>query len=243
MERIDRLKAEDADLADWLRALQAEHEDLQAAHPTGRMSGRIWNKLKRIEKPKGPRGIRIAAAVLAPAFALVLILMIVPIRFSGALETVPSRTETEVTRLKGSMPELYLYRKSAGGAEALRPGGATHAGDLIQVHYEAAGRKYGAIFSRDGNGLVTRHLPETGNQAALLAASGKTALASAFELDETPGREVFHFIASDRPFTLDSILASLSGGAESSGPDAGPRAESIGGMSHTVFVLTKESLK
>jgi hypothetical protein len=180
---------------------------------------------------------------MAPAFALVLVFLIVPGRFSDALESVPATAETEETRLKGSLPELYLYRKSAEGAEALRSGVPAHAGDLIQVHYEAAGRKYGVILSVDGKGLVTRHLPESGNQAVPLTISGKTALPSAFELDDTPGREVFHFLASDTPFTLDSILAALSAVKMGNMWDTGSQPEPFGGISHTVFALTKESQK
>jgi hypothetical protein len=234
MERIDKLKAADPELAGWLKALEAEHADLQATHPTGRMAGRIWNKLQQAEKPRGRGGFRIAAAMV-PAFALVLLLVIVPGRLGtpdGPAPAPASEGEVEKTRLKGSLPELYLYRKTGGDIEALKPGGPVRAGDLIQTHYEAAGMKYGAIFSLDGNGIVTRHLPERGNRSVALTPAGRIALASAFELDAAPGREDFHFLASDRPFDLDSALARLP-----------PVSGSNGGIHHTVFPLTKESRK
>ncbi|MDB5106482.1 MAG: ActD [Fibrobacteres bacterium] len=240
MERISGLEGSDASVAGWLRALRAEHADLQASHPTGRMAGRIWNKLKMADARRRPsRSRRIARFASAPAFALLLALIFVPVRtlFKGAegqgrMGPQPDAAE-DVTRLKGSLPALYLYRKAVGGAEALRPGNPVHAGDLIQVYYDAAGRKYGAIFSRDGEGKVTWHLPERGSQASPLSSSGKIALPSAFELDDSPGREDFHFVASDRPFPLDSIL------------ETPPRKPGMitahAGISRTVFPLIKEA--
>lgn len=232
MKRIAELQAADPELAGWLRALEAEHADLQASHPTGRMAGRIWAKLQQAGKPRGRRGFRIAAAALAPAFALLLVFLIIPGPPGGPNGTAmrPVEPEKEPTRLKGLVPELHLYRKSAGGAEALRPGGAVRPGDLIQVYYEAAGLRYGAIYSVDGNGAVTLHLPERGSHALPLTPSGRTPLASAFELDAAPGREDFHFLASDGPFDLDSALATPP-----------PVSESRGAIRHAVFALTKEA--
>lgn len=242
MDRISKLKAVDPDVADWLRALEAEHADLQASCPTGHMAGRIWNKLKsggearsRVSKESRGLGWRgLGSAVLIPACAVILIMVFAPHPFNGsgnrtlASVNTTAPSESEATRLKGSLPELYLYRKSGGGGELLRNGNAVHEGDLIQVFYNAAGKKYGAIYSLDGRGKITWHLPEHGNQASLLSPSGKTALESAFELDAAPGHEDFHFVASDRPFALDSIQSVLLSGS---------------GFSHAIFSLTKDSLK
>ena len=280
MARIDELKAQDPEVASWIKALQAEHADLKASHPTDRMAGGIWNRLNgnqrkgassRNDRPTlwdrlGP-GWRIA---LAPAFALALLLVLKPDRFtgSGAATLAPAdgngspdagaggvdggKGTSETTRLKGSLPILYLFRKADSGAEALRPGSAVRAGDLIQVQYEAAGRKYGAVFSVDGSGNVTWHLPERGNQSAALSPTGRTALKSAFELDDAPGREDFHFVASDRPFPLDSaadaVVKSLAAGSGGTGFTAPAVPDSQGNrsrpaMTYTFFALTKDTLK
>jgi hypothetical protein len=254
MARIDKLKAEDPEVAEWLKALQAEHADLKASHPTERMSGAIWNRLEsrtgpRVGPPAASRRSLWRGALLVPALAVALMLTLIPNRFTcsdGSPLALGGNSEKEDTRLKGSLPALYLFRKADSGAEALRPGGAVRAGDLIQVQYEAAGRKYGAVFSVDGSGKVTWHLPERGNLSAALSPSGRTALASAFELDEAPGREDFHFVAADRPFPLDSAadaaIKDNAGFSERPQPDSqGNRSKAA--MTHTFFALTKDSLK
>lgn len=284
MARIDKLKAEDPEVAEWIKALQAEHADLKASHPTRRMAEGI---LDRLNGPTGAPKARKALpdlwdrigdrmgrgwrnAMLAPAFALALLLALVPNPFTNRLASdmaTPAQEGregtqdaggadglSETTRLKGSLPALFLYRKADSGAEALRPGSAVRAGDLIQVQYEAAGMKFGAVFSVDGSGKVTWHLPEGGNRSAALSPIGRIALKSAFELDEAPGREDFHFVASDRPFPLDSAADAVAKGLPSpaetggAGFSAHPRPDSQGNrskaaMTHTFFALTKDNLK
>jgi hypothetical protein len=265
MARIEKLRAEDPDLADWIRALQAEHADLQASHPTGMMAGRIWNKLKAEQRERGGAGptdmlrrMLTAAtgsgkAVLVPIFGLALLLTLMPNRFSCSTSEMdvalgtPGSKGIEDTRLKGSAPALFLYRKTGAGAEPMVSGGLARSGDLIQVQYDGAGRKYGAIFSLDGQNHVTWHLPSDGRQAALLS-PGKTPLSSAFELDAAPGREDFHFLASDQPFSPDSLAAAVAAapghGAMPAGPQSdGLRPASPSHVSHTVFALTKDNLK
>lgn len=295
MARIDKLKAEDPEVAEWIKALQAEHADLKASHPTGRMADGIRDRLngpapRHGQASQGRRAPQDARpdlwdrigdrmgrgwrnALIAPAFALVLLLALVPnpitkhINSDMATPAQEGREGTQVadgaggaggnpetTRLKGSLPALFLYRKADTGAEALRPGSAVRAGDLIQVQYEAAGRKFGAVFSVDGGGTVTWHLPESGNRSAALSPRGRIALKSAFELDEAPGREDFHFIASDSPFPLDSAAGAVVKGNSSAAENGGagfpahPLPDSQGNrskaaMTHTFFALTKDNLK
>lgn len=300
MARVEKLIAEDPELAEWLKALRAEHADLKASHPTERMAEGIRERLNgpsgagtgraaqggRSQDGRSTRGRRAAQgwrptlwerigdrmgpgwrnALLVPAFGLVLLLALIPGRFTpeaestalaegdGSQEAGGADGNPETTRLKGSLPALFLYRKADTGAEALRPGSSVRAGDLIQVQYEAAGRKFGAVFSVDGSGKVTWHLPEGGNRSAVLSPSGRTALKSAFELDEAPGREDFHFVAADRPFSLDSAADAVVKGLASSAAGGGtgfsahPEPDSQGNrskaaMTHTFFALTKDSLK
>ena len=50
MARIDKLKSQDPEVADWIKALQAEHADLKASHPTESMADGIRDRLN------GPSG-------------------------------------------------------------------------------------------------------------------------------------------------------------------------------------------
>ncbi len=119
-----------------------------------------------------------------------------------------ARTDEEATRLKGLEPSLALFRRTTSGAEPLKPGTAVKPGDVLRIGYRAAGRSFGAIFSVDGHGNVTRHWPLTGDRAARLAA-GETLLPGAFELDDAPSYERFYLLVSDRAFDLKLMLESL----------------------------------
>src|SRR5690606_16144034 len=112
---------------------------------------------------------------------------------------------TEVTRLKGLEPTLALFRRTARGAEPLKPGAAVRSGDVLRIGYRAAGHSFGAIFSVDGHGNVTRHWPLTGDHAARLE-SGEVLLPGAFELDDAPSYEHFYLLVAERAFALTPLL-------------------------------------
>ena len=80
---------------------------------------------------------------------------------------------------------------------ASRTGTLARSGDLVQIAYRSDGLAYGAIFSVDGRGAVTRHLPAAGEQAVPLAK--RDTLDFAYELDDAPRWERFYLVASDRP--------------------------------------------
>lgn len=112
----------------------------------------------------------------------------------------------DTTRIKGLRPHVLLFRKTRDGVEALRSGSLCRRGDVVQLAYQAAGRRYGAIFSLDGRGVVTQHLPAAGTAAVLLEAGGETALPSAYQLDDAPRFEVFYLVTSPTAFELPPLL-------------------------------------
>ena len=129
----------------------------------------------------------------------------------------------DIVRAKGAAPHLLLFRKSQAGAEQLADGAVTQKEDLLQIGYEAGSPGYGAIFSIDGRGLVTFHLPAAygGGQrtAPKLEAPGPALLPSAYELDDAPSFERFFFVYSPSSFDLRlawqaarSLSASKGGG-------------------------------
>jgi hypothetical protein len=121
---------------------------------------------------------------------------------------VPAPSTGETVRLKGLEPHLAIFRKTANGSEPLYPGEKARPGELLRIGYQAGGFTYGAILSVDGNGSVTRHWPDSGDQAARLE-NGEALLPSSFELDAAPDYERFYFVVSRRPFELDPLLESL----------------------------------
>src|SRR5690606_33901846 len=90
--------------------------------------------------------------------------------------------------------------------ERLVDGATAEEGDLVQLSYVSAGRRYGAIFSIDGTGELSLHLPLEGGEAVLLEAGPAVALSHAYELDDAPAFERFFFVVSDEPFRLEPIL-------------------------------------
>jgi len=57
----------------------------------------------------------------------------------------------------------------------------------------------------DGRGVVTRHLPREGSQAATLG-TGAVALDLAYRLDDAPRWERFYLVAASRPFEIDEVV-------------------------------------
>jgi hypothetical protein len=51
------------------------------------------------------------------------------------------------TRIKGLRPHLGVFRQTPAGVEALADGSLARDGDLVQLTYQAAGRRFGVILS------------------------------------------------------------------------------------------------
>lgn len=242
----------DRDLSARLQTLKAELRDLDEAHPAARMVEGVARRLRPARTGRAAEGSRFPRLklpgmhVLAPAFGAILLLALVPFtpyspffsRNAGDTQDPPD-PGLEATRLKGLEPRLILHRKTAEGAQKLRDGETAHAGDLIQVQYESAGRPYGALLSLDAEGKVTRHLPDRGDRGASLKSGGPVPLEFAYELDDAAGWERFYFITSDRPFDLDPVESAIKRGRLPGGKPA-ERALLPQGLDQSTFTLLKE---
>jgi hypothetical protein len=122
--------------------------------------------------------------------------------------------------IKGLRPTLAVYRRTADGSETLADGAVARRGDLVRVGYHAAGKSYGLIFSLDGRGAVTMHLPTAGEQAVPLARDATVLLDQAYELDDAPLWERFYFITGDTAFPVAPVVdaARRGAGTERSAP-------------------------
>jgi hypothetical protein len=63
------------------------------------------------------------------------------------------------------------------------------------------------VFSVDGSGAVTLHLPESAGQAAALQAGDMLPLPHAYRLDKAPKLERFFLVTSPAAFECESMLA------------------------------------
>ncbi len=117
--------------------------------------------------------------------------------------------DNEITRLKGTEPELTVYRSvggRTGSAEELSDGDRAVEGDRLQVAYNAGGRPFGTIISVDGRGALTLHYPVTASAAPELVAAGEQSLPYGYQLDDAPKFEKFYFITSQDAFNVPEIL-------------------------------------
>src|SRR5262249_44165118 len=146
-----------------------------------------------------------SALVSALAFGLVLVTA------SAVLVVGPhGKGPTDTTRVKGLTPRLYAFRKGpAAAAEPLVSGAVARENDVVQLAYQAAGRRFGAIAPIDGRHGAARRLPGAGTAAVALAGGPPVALAEAYRLDDAPGFERFYLVTADVPFAVDDVVAAV----------------------------------
>ena len=177
------------------------------------------------------RRLSLRGMVLAGAFAATVLAMVI------ALPHAPgSGPGTE--GIKGAVPPaLAVYRKIAGGSERLADGAVARQGDLLLLGYAPAGRRYGLIFSIDGRGVVTLHLPPAGDRAVPLVQDKLVLLKNAYELDDAPRIERFFFVTGERPFSASPILDA----AKSTGGASAAVLPLPSGLDQVTFAIRKEA--
>jgi hypothetical protein len=194
--------ARDEGLRARLAAIAESDRDILAAYPPERVVPAIRERLLREgASPARPRRAVNPLAWALPVAAMVVLLL--------SFFVIRERVAPEETRLKGLVPHLAVFRKTASGAEELRAGAATRRADVLQVGYTAGEAKYGVIFSVDGRGAITWHLPagyQSGSrQSPALETQGQVVLPSAYELDDVPGFERFFLIYAPVPFDIGDV--------------------------------------
>jgi hypothetical protein len=228
----------DAGLRERLAALERSNEELLARHPprvvAPAISGRAAGPAPR---PRSAPRLAFAAALGMAALAVGLSVT-APWREERLADPI-LETAGDTTRIKGGPPRLVLYRRGTAGSELLASGATARQRDVVQIGYQAAGRRYGVIVSIDGRGAVTRHLPVAGPSAAELAA-GSVVLPQAYELDDAPRFERFHFIAADQPFEVETVLQALRASPGASPPAADGRLDLPAGWDQSSLLLKKE---
>lgn len=197
----------DPDLRARLEALDRSDAAILAAHPPAAMARRSPRPGLSGRRPAWPvlgrKTLWAAPAGLALACGLLLAVRHLP--DPGNTQVTESPEAYEV-RLKGSEAGLAIFRKAKGGAELLPPHSLAKPGDTLQVFYHSRGPAYGVIFSVDGTGAVTLHLPEDGGSATALQAGDLLPLPHAYRLDRAPRLERFFLITAPRPFPVDGFL-------------------------------------
>ncbi len=141
--------------------------------------------------------------LLAFAGSLVLLIFFLPF----VLQDSPFTLEDEVTRIKGPETKIWIYRETDLGSELLNHNDSLNNGQRLQIQYFSVAGCYGFIYSKDGSGQITRHLPIQADSAAPLD-KGEHYLKQSYTLDDAPTFEHFVFITSQKPFKLSEVLNS-----------------------------------
>jgi len=211
-EGLERRLGEDAGLRARLQALERSDAEIRRRYPPAWLAERVRLRLAA-PVAKGPRPraafARRWAVPLAAAAAAMVLLVLAPQLGgppSGKPAVRPPMVADSGDRIKGLKPALQLFRKTPDGSETLADGDLVRAGDLIRVGYRAAGRGFGVIVSIDGRGSVTVHLPVRGDQAAAFARGETVLLDHAYQLDDAPRFERFHFVTAQAPFAVATVV-------------------------------------
>jgi len=237
-EAVRQALALDTDLRERLARLDRSDRDILEQHPPARLTPAIRSRAAEAAARTGGsrRAVRPWGLALAASCGLVLA--------AAGILFIPGRGPQEgggVTRVKGLAPRLYVYRKaSTEGVEPLSPGARARENDVVQLAYQAAGRRFGAIVSIDARGVLTRHLPATGSQATPLKPGPPFALPEAYRLDDAPGFERFYLVTSDGPFAMEPVIAAVARAAGGHETPEG-RLDLPPSLDQYVFVLRKES--
>ena len=213
METLTKKLENDLDLQSRLAAIQTSNTEINALYPSDEMVRQIKAQMGNvISLPfQKYKPLLALAAVLALSIA---VSIWIPNREVQLLDGVAPNQLLEPTRIKGDA-RLFLFRKTDQGTESLTNGSVAHQGDRIQIYYQAGDQKYGAIFSIDGNGTLTQHLPDSGNQSATLSQGDPVGLDFSYLLDNAPKWERFYLITSHTPFELKPIQNTLKSDTDS----------------------------
>ena len=198
-----RLAADPA-LRDRLAELDRSDRLVAATYPAHEMAQTIR---RRVEE-SGPATMAQAAPGPRARTWLVPATVLASLCIAAVAATVWLRhpAVADETTIKGGVEAaLVLHRRMGDGSEELSRGAVVRQGDQVRIGYRASGRAYGAIVSIDGRGMLTQHLPATGERSAALQPSGTVFLDFAYELDDAPRWEVFYFVTSDEPFDLEPV--------------------------------------
>lgn len=203
---IARRVESDPALAARLQALKDSDREVLAQYPAPQMAERIGRRAASPRRPAWQRPALFAAPALAVAAALILVVRapgdLAPTDLAPAVAT----GEPQIDRVKGLTPHLLAFRMHEGQSERVDEAQPLSAGEVVQLHYVAAGRAFGAIVSIDGGGAVTLHWPERPSRPAQLEPKGQISLPHAFELDAAPGFERFFLVTAPEPISAALVV-------------------------------------
>ncbi|PTL75921.1 ActD protein [Vitiosangium sp. GDMCC 1.1324] len=196
-----------------LARLESDDGATLAKLPPSQVAAEIARRRRVLEASRSVRADTLsrrwlpAVALGVPVVVGLALLMVLSLHELPEEEARPQQVALlDTTRTKGLEPKLLVHRQTQGGApEPLVDSARARQGDVLQLSYVSAGRRYGAVLSVDGRGSVTLHFPES-LTGSLELKGGTVSLPSAYELDDAPAFERFFFVTSDAPFDVNALM-------------------------------------
>ncbi len=193
---IQALVDADPTLQARLRDLRNDNRAILMQHPPRQVVARIRDRAG-VAAPRKRSPWFVAAPVLAmAALALLFVTSGDPIAPNDRAKGSAGTVEVDAA------PELHVFREDDG---ELSSGDLARAGEVLGFRYDAAGYDFGALFSIDGAGVVTLHMPDSPG-SGLAVDDGLVTLSLGYELDDAPDFERFFLVLSDTPFNLSAVL-------------------------------------
>jgi hypothetical protein len=203
-ERVKSMNESSSEKLDKdMKSIELSNKEILEQYPPAFIKERIIRRMDSENKTDSVKSFyRSNILKFAPIAAA---LVILTINLAGLRNT---QQVDDIIRSKGLTPELSVYIDENNSPEELFNNDFVSESDLIQLTYNAAGNRYGIIFSIDGRGVLTLHYPEDKNITPLIDPNGSHALPFSYELDDAPGFERFFFVSSKNEFDIDTVLDS-----------------------------------
>jgi hypothetical protein len=205
----------DSEVREQLAAIKTSNTEILSTYAPEKTANEIALKMHR-EQVRMTIGDNASAVVsdrkrlrLFPAWSYSILLLVFIVPFSVHYFDARNTRLPVNEREKGLGPSLTIYRDEVNSYNKLTDSSVVSAGDRLQIGYTAAGKKFGIIFSVDGNGVISLHYPvdtlmmQSGSR---LEQGGEQLLNTSFELDSAPLFERFYFLTSDDTIDVKKLI-------------------------------------
>ena len=209
---MDELLKTDVDLLARLEALKNSDEKILAKYPPRWFMQELE---KRIQRRRGfswfkslygnESRFRISWRIVVPVAVSAIVLIILALPGHDRFTQIDTRDGHVSVRTKGLLSHLNVYHVAGYEMQLLGDSSVVSAGDTLQIAYVAIKAEYGVIVSKDGNGTVTLHYPDSSLLPDTLKQSEEM-FVHAYVLDDAPGYERFYFITGNTPIDVQEVL-------------------------------------